>query len=71
MSDKATGYPIPVGRSYKLPKWSLTGPSSSDCIMKSKLLGSGGFQHYTISTINKIPILTSDRQNRTLPNSLR
>ena len=49
MTDKATGYPIPDGRSYKLPKWSLTGPSSSDCIMKSKLLGSGG-----VSTLHNL-----------------
>lgn len=44
---------------------------SSDCIMKSKLLGNGG-----VSTLHNLynkqfPILTSDRQNRTLPNSLR
>ena len=63
--------PIPVRRPYKLPKWSPTGASSSDCIMKSKLLGSAGVSTLHNPTVNKIPILTSDRQNRTWPNSLR
>lgn len=50
MTDKATGYPIPVGRSYKLPKWSLTGALTA--LWSLNYSAAVVFQHYTKSTIN-------------------